>query len=152
MQKLNLPEYDLQIRREGDRTLIFDPFRGRYLVMTPEELVRQTFARYLISEKGFPASLMATEYALTLNNLSKRCDILVFARSGKPVLLVECKAPAVKITQETFDQAARYNMVFQVSYLLVTNGMKHYACYVDHREQRVEFLKEIPGYEIVSGE
>ena len=146
MQKLNLPEYDLRLKQEGDRTLVYDPFRARYLVLTPEERVRQLFARYLVEERQFPASLMITEYALTLNNLSKRCDILVFNRSGQPVVLTECKAPSVTITRDTFDQAARYNMVFRVSYLLVTNGMNHYCCYVDHREQKVRFLEEIPTF------
>ncbi len=146
MQKLNLPEYDLRLKQDGDRTLVYDPFRARYLVLTPEERVRQLFARYLVEERRFPASLMITEYALTLNNLSKRCDILVFNRAGQPVVLAECKAPSVNITRDTFDQAARYNMVFRVSYLLVTNGMSHYCCYVDHREQKVRFLEDIPTF------
>ncbi|MDF1571825.1 MAG: type I restriction enzyme HsdR N-terminal domain-containing protein [Bacteroidales bacterium] len=146
MQKLNLPEYDLKLKQEGGRTLVFDPFRSKYLVMTPEEQVRQLFARYLVEEKQYPASLMATEYALVLNKMSKRCDILVFDRNGKPVVLVECKSPDVRIGREVFDQVARYNMVFRVAYLLITNGLKHYCCRVDHEAGSVEFLDDIPVY------
>lgn len=146
MQKLNLPEYDLKLKQEGGRTLVFDPFRSKYLVMTPEEQVRQLFARYLVEEKQYPASLMATEYALVLNKMSKRCDILVFDRNGKPVVLVECKSPDVRIGREVFDQVARYNMVFKVAYLLITNGLKHYCCRVDHQAGSVEFLDDIPVY------
>jgi len=146
MQKLNLPEYDLKLKQEGGRTLVFDPFRSKYLVMTPEEQVRQLFARYLVEEKQYPASLMATEYALVLNKMSKRCDILVFDRNGKPLVLVECKSPDVRIGREVFDQVARYNMVFRVAYLLITNGLKHYCCRVDHLAGSVEFLDDIPAY------
>jgi len=149
MQKLNLPEYDLKLKVEGGRTLVLDPFRSRYLVLTPEEYVRQQFARFLIGERGFPASLMATEYSLTLNRLIKRCDILVFNRDRHPVVLVECKAPSVRIGQQVFDQVARYNMVFRVNYLMVTNGMQHYCCRVDFQTGRVEFMKEIPDYRII---
>ncbi len=126
--------------------MVFDPFRSKYLVMTPEEQVRQLFARFLVEEKKYPASLMATEYALTLNKMSKRCDILVFDRNGQPVVLVECKSPDVKIGREVFDQVARYNMVFKVAYLLITNGLKHYCCRVDHQAGSVEFLDDIPVY------
>ena len=146
MQKLNLPEYDLKLKEQSGRTMVFDPFRSKYLVLTPEERVRQLFARYLVEERDYPATLMATEYSLTLNKMSKRCDILVFDRSGSPVVLVECKSPGVSIGREVFDQVARYNMVFKVAYLLITNGMKHYCCRVDHASGSVEFLEDIPSY------
>ncbi|MCF8347122.1 MAG: type I restriction enzyme HsdR N-terminal domain-containing protein [Bacteroidales bacterium] len=146
MQKLNLPEYDLKTKEESGRIFVFDPFRSRYLVYTPEEHVRQHFARFLIEERGFPATLMATEHSMKLNKMSKRCDILVFSRDRQPVVLVECKSPAVRITQAVFDQVARYNVVFRVSYLMVTNGMKHYCCRVDFASGKVEFMDEIPQY------
>jgi hypothetical protein len=146
MQKLNLPEYDLKTKEESGKTLVFDPFRSRYLVYTPEEHVRQHFAMFLIKERGFPATLITTEYALKLNKMSKRCDILVFNRDRQPVVLVECKSPKVKITQEVFDQVARYNMVFRVSYLMVTNGLSHFCCRVDFVSGNVEFMDEIPFF------
>lgn len=146
MRKLNLPVYDFRYRVEDGKRYVLDIFRKKYVVFTPEEEVRQRFARYLIDEKGYPASLMMTEYALNLNEMTRRCDILVHKPAGNPSVLVECKAPGVKITSDTFDQAARYNMVFRVKYLLVTNGIKHYGCYLDFETRKVSFLGEIPSY------
>lgn len=147
MAKLNLPEYDFQQRNEEGRQVILDVFRKRFVALTPEEEVRQRFARFLVEERGYPASLIRTEYTLHLNTLVRRCDILVDRPAGTPAVLVECKAPGVKIGQETFDQAARYNMVFRVRYLMVTNGMKHYCCLIDFKEQKVQFMEEIPHYD-----
>jgi hypothetical protein len=147
MHKLNLPEYDFRQRTEDDRLLILDEFRKRYVTLTPEEEVRQRFARYLVEERGYPASLIQTEYTLNLNGMIRRCDILVDKPAGSPSVLVECKAPNVKIGQETFDQAARYNMVFNVRYLMVTNGMKHYCCRIDFETRKVDFLGNIPAYQ-----
>ena len=92
---------------------------------------------------------MMTEYALNLNEMTRRCDILVHKPAGKPSLLVECKAPEVNITNETFDQVARYNMVFKVKYLMVSNGLKHYCCYIDFNNQKVNFQSEIPSYDLL---
>lgn len=147
MANLNLPEYDFQQRSEEGRQMILDVFRKKFVVLTPEEEVRQRFARYLVEEKGYPSSLIQTEYTLHLNTMVRRCDILVDRPAGTPAVLVECKAPGVKIGQATFDQAARYNMVFRVRYLMVTNGMKHYCCLIDFKEQRVQFMQEIPHYD-----
>jgi len=127
--------------------LVLDVYRKRFVKLTPEEEVRQRFARYLVEEKGFPASLIMTEYALKLNKLSRRCDILVHKPAGHPALLVECKAPEVNINQASFDQVARYNLAFRVSYLIVTNGLKHYCCQIDFETEKITFLKEIPTYE-----
>ena len=147
MANLNLPEYDFQQRKEEGKLLILDVFRKKYVVLTPEEEVRQRFARYLVEEKGYPASLIQTEYTLNLNGLIRRCDILVDRPAGTPSVLVECKAPGVKISQDTFDQAARYNMVFNVKYLMVSNGLKHYCCKIDFDTRKVDFLDHIPSYE-----
>jgi hypothetical protein len=128
-------------------TLVLDVYRKRFVKLTPEEEVRQRFARYLVEEKGFPASLIMTEYSLKLNKLTRRCDILVHKPAGHPALLVECKAPEVSISQASFDQVARYNLAFRVRYLIVTNGLKHYCCQLDFETERIEFLQEIPSYE-----
>ncbi len=146
MQKLNLPEYDLKLKNESGRIMVFDPFREKYVVLSPEELVRQQFARFLVEERSFPGKLMVTEYALKLNRMAKRCDILAFDRNGLPVALVECKAPGVKITQDVFDQVARYNVVFRVGYLMVTNGMNHYCCKIDFQTGSIGFLADIPFF------
>ena len=147
MRKLNLPAYDFRYRIEGEICFVLDVYRKRFVKLTPEEEVRQRFARYLVEEKGYPASLIMTEYSLKLNKLSRRCDILVHKPAGHPALLVECKAPEVKISQASFDQVARYNLAFKVSYLIVTNGLKHYCCQIDFETEKITFLKEIPAYE-----
>ena len=146
MRKLNLPAYEFKLREVEGKPYVLDMFRKKYVMLTPEEEVRQRFAHYLIREKRYPASLVMTEVSMQLNTMSKRCDILVHKPAGKPSVLVECKAPEVKVTRATFDQAARYNMVFKVKYLMVTNGMKHYCCFVDFGQQEVRFMEEIPGY------
>ena len=151
MRKLNLPVCEFRTREEGGKPYLLDPFRKKYVLWTPEEEVRQRFARYLTGELGYPASLMMTEKSLTLNEMTRRCDILVHKPAGTPAVLVECKAPGVKITSETFDQAARYNLVFRVRYLLVTNGMKHYGCEIDFENRKVRFLSAIPRYEELEG-
>ena len=135
-----------KLRTEGKNLLVLDVYRKRFVKLTPEEEVRQRFARYLVEEKGYPASLILTEYALKLNKLLRRCDILVHKPAGHPVLLVECKAPEVKISKATFDQVARYNLAFRVSYLVVTNGLKHYCCQINFESGKITFLDQIPSY------
>ncbi|MCK4880150.1 MAG: type I restriction enzyme HsdR N-terminal domain-containing protein [Bacteroidales bacterium] len=146
MRKLNLPAYDFRYREEGGNRLVLDIYRKRFVKLTPEEEVRQRFARYLVEEKGYPASLVMTEYSLKLNKMTRRCDILVHKPAGHPAVLVECKAPEVTISQATFDQVARYNLAFRVEYLMVTNGLKHYCCKIDFETEKVIFLSDIPSY------
>jgi hypothetical protein len=150
MQKLNLPEYDIRQHVKDGKQYIFDGFRKKFVMLTPEEEVRQRFARFLIEERRYPGSLMQTEVTLRLNKTVRRCDILVHKPAGNPVVLVECKAPGVTINKGTFDQAARYNMAFKVSYLLVTNGIKHYGCQVNFESRKVILLEDIPFYEALS--
>ena len=146
MLKLNLPTYSFKIKSIGEKKQIFDEIRKKYVALTPEEWVRQNFIRYLIHEKQFPASLIAIEMALQYNRMKKRGDVVVYDTSGKPVVIVECKAPDVKITQNAFDQVARYNMTLKVKYLVVTNGLIHYCCSMDYEKKSYEFLNEIPLY------
>lgn len=146
MQKLNLPEFNFKIKNSENKMLIFDNLRKKYLVLTPEEWVRQHFVHYLISEKKYPISLIAIEKQLTLNTRKKRTDILVFNQLGTPELIVECKAPSVKITQDTFDQIARYNLKLNANYLIVTNGLSHFYCKMDFKNKTYIFLKDIPAY------
>ena len=144
--QLNLPEYDFRTTQKEGRTYIFDVFRRRWVKLTPEEWVRQNFVSYLKAEKHFPASLIAVERSLKINLQDFRADAVVFSTSGRPLLVVECKAPEVKISQKVFDQIVRYNFEFQVDYLIVTNGLSHYCCKIDKAGQTYEFLKEIPDY------
>ena len=146
MQKLNLPTFPFKLKSNEKHTLIFDNLRKKYLVLTPEEWVRQHFVRFLLDVKKYPASLIALEKQLTINNLKKRTDIVVYNKLGTPEIIVECKAPHIKINQDAFDQIARYNLKLNANYLVVTNGMEHYFCKMDFENQSYLFLENIPDY------
>lgn len=143
---LNLPETRLDIKPSADGDKVFDPLRKKYVAATPEEIVRQHFVSFLISYRGYPAGLMANEIGITLNGTSRRCDTVVFDRTGKPLVIVEYKAPSVTVSQRTFDQIARYNMVLQARYLIVSNGLRHYCCRIDYTHRQYCFIPEIPAY------
>ncbi|AUC23674.1 restriction endonuclease subunit R [Polaribacter sejongensis] len=146
MQKLNLPSYNFKLKSSENKTLIFDKLRKKYMVLTPEEWVRQHYVSFLIDEKKYPVSLIALEKQLTINNRKKRTDILVFNKEGNHEIIVECKAPSIKITQDTFDQIARYNLKLKANYLIVTNGLEHFYCRMDFEKETYIFLKDIPDY------
>lgn len=121
--------------------------RAKYVALTPEERVRQAFVRFLIDEKHYPAGLMGNEIAVNQNGRERRCDTVVFDRAGKPAMIVEYKAPSVKITQEVFNQIYRYNTVLRVRYLTVFNGRQLYCCRVDYDRNKIDFLKDVPDYD-----
>lgn len=146
MQKLNLPSYTFKLKSNENKTLIFDNLRKKYVVLTPEEWVRQHFAQWMIQEKNYPISLIAIEKQLVINNLKKRTDIVVFSSEGHPNIIVECKAPHIKITQDTFDQIARYNLKLNANFLIVTNGLQHFFCKLDKENKTYVFLRDIPEY------
>lgn len=144
--QLNLPSFAIKIKEENGISYIFDQIRKKYLVLTPEEWVRQHLIHYLKNVKNYPGSLMKLEGGLKLNHLQKRSDILLFNKHGEKILLVECKAPSVKINQDTFDQIARYNFVHKVEWLLVSNGMQHFCCRIDYKKKTYSFVQELPDY------
>lgn len=146
MQKLNLPNYIFKLKSNEKHTLIYDDIRKKDIVLTPEEWVRQHFVQYLIQEKKYPVSLIALEKQLTINNRKKRTDILIFSSNGTPDIIVECKAPHIKISQDTFDQIARYNLKLNANFLVVTNGLEHYYCQLDIENETYLFLQDIPTY------
>jgi len=146
MQKLKLPEYSFRMKNESGKSLIFDSIRKKFVALTPEEWVRQNFIQYLIQEKKYPATLMAVEKKLILNNQPFRFDLLIYNRNGKPNLIVEFKAPSVNISQKAFDQVVRYNMVLKVNYILVSNGLQHFACKIEYEKNSYSFLKGIPEF------
>ena len=147
MDALNLPTYEFRTQTREDARAIYDPIRNRYVRLTPEEWVRQHFVQYLIQELGVPAGLVAVEAAFQFQGQPRRADVIVHDRQGDPLLLVECKAPRVSITQDAFDQSARYNIVLQAPYLVVTNGQTHYACAIDFDDQSYAFLDDLPPYD-----
>lgn len=147
MQKLNFPEFQFRIESGDNGLLIFDPVRKKNVALTPEEWVRQHLIRYLFDVKGVPQSLLASERGLLVNGMQRRFDVLVFSRNGKPLIIAECKAPHVTVSEDTFYQAARYNLALKADYLLITNGLQHFIAKIDYQSAGLKFLEEIPDYE-----
>ena len=146
MQNLNFPKYNFRFKSNENKTLIFDIIRKKFVVLTPEEWVRQHVLHFLISEKKYPVSLINVEKQLQLNDTVKRYDIVIFNKDGSIYTIVECKAPCIKINQQTFDQIARYNLALKSELLMVTNGLEHYFCTMDFENKKYLFLKDLPEY------
>ena len=146
MQALNFPKYSFRFKNKENKLSIFDGIRKKFVVLQPEEWVRQHCVLYLIKVKNYPKSLINVEKELSINGLKKRYDIVIFNTDGSIHLIVECKAPSVSINQDTFDQVARYNLKLNATYLMVTNGLNHYYCQMDFDNERYQFLKDIPDY------
>ena len=146
MPQLNLPHSDLKIKLVEETTQVFDEVRKKYFKLTPEEWVRQNFIHYLNKEKNYPFGLMGVEKTLSYNFLKTRADIVIYNREGMPTVIVECKAPNVEITQDAFNQIAKYNYKLRVKYLVVTNGLQHFCCDMDYENNKITFLEEIPEY------
>ena len=148
MISLNLPSFDIKIRREGNRAVVLDPLRRRWVALTPEEWVRQHFVNLLVSEKHYPATLVANEVQLSVGAKVMRADTVVYDRTLRPRMIVEYKAPTVAITQKVFDQISVYNLLLRVDYLAVSNGRQHYVCRMDYDNEKYSFLEDLPDYEV----
>ena len=146
IDNLNLPPFEPKISEQAGKYFIWDPIRKIHTPLTPEENVRQAFVSYLINYKGFPASHIANEQAIALNGMSRRCDSVVYDKSGTPKVIVEYKRPTVTITQKVFDQISRYNLVLHVDYLIITNGLKHYCVRMNYDSGTYCFTQNIPLY------
>jgi len=146
VQKLNFPTYSFRFKNNENKRFIFDEIRKKFMVLQPEEWVRQHCVQYLMEERNYPKSLINVEKELKVNGLKKRYDIVVYNSDGSIQLIVECKAPSITINQSTFDQIARYNLALNAKYLMITNGINHYYCTMDFKEERYHFLKDIPNY------
>lgn len=144
MQELNFPHYTFKIKTSENKTVIFDIVRKKYVVLTPEEWVRQHVIHFLHFQKKYPLSLMSVEKQVKVNSLTRRTDVVVYNNMGNPFIIVECKAPSVSISQNTFDQIARYNLSLDANYLYVTNGLSHYYSIMDHQNQSYIFLPKLP--------
>ncbi|MEI7677330.1 MAG: type I restriction enzyme HsdR N-terminal domain-containing protein [Bacteroidales bacterium] len=149
MLRLNLPSHSFKIKDVDGKLVIFDDIRKKFIALTPEEWVRQHFVHFLISDKKFTKSLIANEITIKLNGTTKRCDSVVYDKNLLPLIIIEYKAPEIEINQKVFDQISRYNLVFRVPYLIVSNGLSHYCCFVDYVNQSITFLSEIPDYESI---
>ncbi|GAB6008107.1 type I restriction enzyme HsdR N-terminal domain-containing protein [Dysgonomonas reticulitermitis] len=146
MLKLNLPPFDINVKKVNGKASVFDPIRRKFVTLTPEEWVRQHFVNFLLTEKGYPQTLIANEIQIDLNGQKKRCDSVIYDRGLSPAMIIEYKSPDVNITQTVFDQIVRYNIVLKVKYLIVSNGLNHYCCQMDYQKQTYEYLPEIPSY------
>ena len=150
MLELNLPSADIRLERRDGRLFIWDFVRRRWVTLTPEEWVRQHFSHWMTEHLGYPMARLGHEISLELNGMQRRADAVFYDREGRPLVIVELKAPHISISQKTFDQISRYNMVLQVPYLIISNGMQHFCLHV--REDGMEFLREIPRYGKICGE
>lgn len=146
MYQLNLPTYDLRLRRTGNRDMIFDVLRRKYVALTPEEWVRQHFVHFLIEHKGYPTALLANEIELRIGGKHLRADTLLYNKELRPHMLIEYKSPTIALTQKVFDQISAYNLLLHTDYLIVSNGMQHICCRMDYEQNTYHFLEEIPDY------
>lgn len=146
LPKLNFPDYSFRFKNSENKVFIFDVLRKKFVALTPEEWVRQHCIHFLMQQKNYPATLLNAEKQIKINRRIKRYDIVAFKPDGSVGLVVECKSPSVSITQEVFDQIARYNGVLDADFLMVTNGLKHYFCRMDYEEEKYVFLSDLPEY------
>ena len=146
MDVLNFPNYRFRFKNNENIRQIFDPIRKKFVVLTPEEWVRQHTLLFLMNEKEFPPTLIAVERKVMVNGIPKRYDIVIHRPNGSILLLIECKAPQARIDQDAFDQIARYNLSLQAQLLMVTNGLNHYFCTLDYANETYHFLKDLPSY------
>ncbi|ERJ74655.1 type I restriction enzyme HsdR N-terminal domain-containing protein [Prevotella disiens] len=146
MVQLNLPPYNIKVKNEDGRRKIFDILRRKYFVITPEEWVRQHFIHFLIDHKGYPVSLLANEVALSVGDKVIRADSVLYDKNLSPRMIIEYKAPHIKLTQKVFDQISAYNLLLHVDYLIVSNGIETYICKMDYAQQTYVFLETVPDY------
>ena len=150
MHPLNLPSFDLRLRKAGNRDMIFDTLRRKYVALTPEEWVRQHFVHFLIEHKGYPPALLANEMELRIGEKRLRADTLLYNRALRPQMLIEYKAPTIALTQNVFNQISAYNLLLRVDYLVVSNGLQHFCCRMDYERNAYQFLENIPDYSELS--
>lgn len=144
---LNLPVFEPVLRIIGGKHQILDPIRKIYAALTPEEWVRQNFIHYLVNDRLIPPGLIAVEKHIRVNRLSRRCDLVVYTKTGKPAMVIECKAPGIKISQETLNQAIRYNLTLNIRYLVLTNGLNHFCFAMDYTSQACLKMDHIPDHQ-----
>jgi hypothetical protein len=144
--ELNLPQANLKLTKKEDKYLVWDMWRQRNLVVTPEEWVRQHLLHYLVDHLAYPKGLIASEQGIQVNGLSRRCDAVVYGKDGSPLMIIECKAPEVQLSEETFYQIAQYNFKLRVNYLILSNGLMHVIARLNTDQQTIEYLDAFPSY------
>lgn len=147
MFELNLPLTQLRTKEENSKLRVFDIFRNKFVLLTPEEWVRQQLLHFLINNYDYPQNLIAVEKSIMVNKQLRRYDAVIYSKANEPIMIIECKAPTVKLTSSVFDQIISYNQCLDVEYLLITNGMNHYCIHYTSEMARVwNFMEEIPNY------
>lgn len=146
MYRLNLPSFQVKVAGNRDKPIIFDILRRKYVALTPEEWVRQHFVHFLIEKKNYPQPLLANEINLQIGDKKLRADSVLYDRNLNPRMIIEYKAPSIRLTQKVFDQIAAYNLLLKVDYLIVSNGIESYCCKMDYENNRSVFLEDIPDY------
>jgi len=148
MFELNLPRAEVKLANRNGKPAIWDFVRKKWLQLTPEEYVRQHFIHYLVLHLQYPASRISIEKGLEVVRLSKRSDIVVYNQEGQPTILVECKAPQVRLSKDTLEQASAYNLTLKAKYLCVTNGLEHAFFRIDFEKGISEQLEQLPVYHL----
>lgn len=144
---LNFPKTPLKLSKKGEDIYVWDIFRKRKLILTPEEWVRQHVLHFLIQHKAVPTPLIASEYAIEVNKMTRRCDGVVFNREGKAIAIIECKAPQIKLTEAVLHQIAQYNHKLRVNWLILSNGLQTIVAFVDQTTGAIQYFEEIPSYQ-----
>lgn len=147
MYNLNLPSVSLKFKEINGKKAIFDIVRKKYIILTPEEWVRQHFIHFLINKYQYPRSLIKIESGIRFNDITGRSDIIVYDRKGQVFLLVECKAPTIPLSNVVFEQASRYNQDYKAKYLLITNGLQHFCCEINHQTNSYTYMNDIPTFQ-----
>ena len=146
MIPINLPQYDINLGGTKDNPTIFDILRHRFVALTPEEWVRQHFVHYLVDHLHYPAPLMANEVKLSVGNKKLRADTVLYDRTLRPRMIIEYKAPNIKMTRKVFDQILAYNTLLHVEYLVVSNGLSTYCMQTNANDNTTKFRDSIPEY------
>lgn len=151
--EINLTPYKerLKLQKNDGQVYVFDPIRKKYLVLQPEELVRQLLYHFMVDELKYPSSNIKFEFTIEVNTLRKRCDVLVYDKDYQPKLIIECKSPKIKLKQATFEQAATYNLKLQVDYLIITNGLEAHAAFIDFEKKDSQLLDYLPTWADLNG-
>ena len=144
---LNLPKASLKLTKSNGEIFVWDVFRKKKLLLTPEEWVRQHFLHFIVNEKQVPIGLIASEYTIEVNKLQRRCDGVIFNRNSKPIAIIECKAPEVNLSENTFYQIAQYNFKLQVDWLILTNGLNTIVAKLNHIQNGIDYFQEVPRFE-----
>ena len=143
MLKLNFPDFEFKLKKIDNKTFIFDSFRKKFILLTPEEWVRQHVLNFLVLKK-IPITHIAVEKQIIINSLNKRFDVVIYNNTGDVIMLVECKSPSIKLTQNVFDQISIYNLNLNSKYCMVTNGLDHIYFKIDKLSKKFTFVKDFP--------